>query len=88
MFYVYLLHSQKDNGFYIGYTIDIKNRLKRHNNGEVVSTKHRRPLSLIYYEVYTNEKDAQGREIFLKSGAGRRFLKKQLNNMHKELRLI
>jgi len=26
MFYVYLLHSTKDNGFYIGYSTDLKRR--------------------------------------------------------------
>jgi predicted GIY-YIG superfamily endonuclease len=30
MFYVYLLHSTKDNGFYIGYSTDLKRRLSEH----------------------------------------------------------
>lgn len=87
MYYVYLLLSEKDKGFYIGYTTDIEARIKRHNDGEVVSTKHRRPLKLIYYEAYVTEKDAKGREIFLKSGGGRRFLKKQLTHTYQELAL-
>lgn len=33
---------------------------------------------MIYYEAYLNREDATGREKFLKSGSGRRFLKKQL----------
>ena len=88
MYYVYLLHSKKDQGLYIGYTTDIEARLKRHNNGEVVSTKNRLPLEIIYYEAYINERDARGREEFLKSGAGRRFLKKQLVNTSKALTII
>jgi hypothetical protein len=35
---------------------------------------------LIYYEAYTEREDAEGREKFLKSGAGRRFLNAQLRN--------
>ena len=85
MFYVYLLYSQKDKGFYIGYTTNVKKRVERHNNGEVSSTKHRRPFKLIYYEAYIDESDAKGREVFLKSGAGRRFLKKQLSSTLKGL---
>jgi len=27
MYYVYLLHSTKDNGFYIGFSTDLKRRL-------------------------------------------------------------
>ena len=30
MFYVYLLHSTKDNGFYIGFSTDLKRRLSEH----------------------------------------------------------
>ena len=85
MFYVYILYSQKDKRFYTGYTEDITERLKRHNQGEVISTKFRRPLILIYYEAYINKADAKGRETFLKSGAGQRFLKKQLPNTLKNL---
>jgi len=86
MFYVYLLYSLHDKGFYIGYTKNIEERILRHNNnGEVASTKNRRPLKLIYCEAYINKADAKGREVFLKSGAGRRFLKKQLINTFCEL---
>jgi len=35
---------------------------------------------LIYYEAYTEREDAEGREKFLKSGAGRRFLRAQLRH--------
>ncbi len=38
------------------------------------------PWQLIYYEAYLNQADALGRERYLKSGAGRRFLKAQLRH--------
>ena len=65
---------------YIGYTSDLKRRVIQHSLGEANSTASRRPLKLIYYEAYIMEKDATGRERFLKSGAGRRFLDKQLRH--------
>jgi putative endonuclease len=76
--YVYVLQSQSDLGLYIGYTADLRRRLKEHQTGAATATAHRGPWRLIYYEDYVEEADARGREAFLKSGAGRRFLRKQL----------
>ena len=73
MFYVYLLHSAKDNGFYIGFSTDLKRRLSEHKRGASFATKSRGPWKLIYYEAYTEREDAEGREKFLKSRAGRRL---------------
>ena len=80
MFYVYVLHSTKDNGFYIGFSGDLKRRLSEHKRGASFATKSRGPWKLIYYEAYTEREDAEGREKFLKSGAGRRFLRAQLRH--------
>jgi len=66
MYYVYILQSLKDTRLYIGYTSDLKLRYKQHQNGEVESTKHRRPLRLMYYEAYKNKKLAEEREKKLK----------------------
>ena len=73
MFYVYLLYSTKDNGFYIGFSTDLKRRLSEHTRGASFATKSRGPWKLIYYGAYTEREDAEGREKFLKSGAGRRL---------------
>ena len=78
MFYTYVLYSEKDHGLYIGYSSDMKRRMKQHADGETLSTAHRRPLMLAYYEAYVYRIDAETRERFLKSGSGRRFLKKQM----------
>ena len=86
MYYVYILNSIKDNKLYIGYSEDLKKRFSDHNSGRVKSTKNRRPFELIYYEAYINKLDAQKREIFLKSGSGHRFIKKQLENYFRESR--
>ncbi len=66
MFYVYVLKSKKDNNNYIGSTSDLRKRFEEHNKGKVESTRHRRPLELIYYEAYKSEKDARHREHNLK----------------------
>lgn len=84
-FYVYILFSLKDKKLYIGYTENLKTRLGDHFNGKVTSTKYRRPLTLIHYEVFTNRDDAKSREVFLKSGFGRLQFKKALQNKLKKL---
>lgn len=79
-FYVYILLSLKDKKFYTGFTTDLKNRLSEHAKGDVRSTKDRRPLKLIHYEYFIDEKDAKAREVFLKSGFGRNQIKLALKN--------
>jgi putative endonuclease len=81
MHYVYVLHSTKDRKLYIGKTPDLKARIKKHKTGYVRSTKHRRPLKLVYYEAYILKKDAKRRERYLKSGGGRKELAKQLESI-------
>jgi putative endonuclease len=81
MYYVYLLESEKNKNWYIGYSSDLRKRINNHlsgNGGQ--TTKRQNDWKLIYYEAYLNKKDAIGREKFLKSGSGRKFLKRQLIN--------
>jgi putative endonuclease len=80
VFYVYVLRSESDSGFYIGFSTNLRARLRQHQNGDSFATSHRGPWKLIYYEAYTEREDAEGRERFLKSGAGRRFLRAQLRH--------
>lgn len=77
-YYVYLIENEL-GGWYIGYSTDIRQRVKDHNQGKNISTKYHK-WKLIYAELYLNKKDALGREKFLKSGSGRKFLKKQMKN--------
>ena len=81
MFYVYLLECQQDKSWYIGYTSDLKRRINDHQNGYGCrTTAIKKNWKLIYYEAYTEKQDAIGREKFLKSGSGRKYLNKQLRN--------
>ena len=70
---MYVLRSESDSGFYIGFSTNLRARLRQHQDGESLATSHRGPWKLIYYEAYTEREDAEGREKFLKSGAGRRL---------------
>lgn len=80
MQYVYTLKSLVDNNLYVGCTHDLKQRLILHNRKKVPSTAKRSPLILIYYEVYMDKRDAFAREPFLKTGWGKNYVKKVLQN--------
>ena len=81
MFYVYMLKSNKDNSTYTGYTNDLKRRFVEHNERKNISTKHKAPFELIYYEAYKSESDAKYREKQLKRFAqGNKALKDRLKN--------
>lgn len=84
-YYVYVLFSLKDRKFYVGFTLDLKERFKKHHSGEVISTKHRRPLALIHYEYFIDKEDAKAREVFLKSGFGREQLRQALKRTLRNL---
>ena len=70
MYFVYILQSRRDNGYYIGYTADLKQRLKEHNSGKTRSLRHRLPLDLIYAEEFDSKRDAKVREGQIKSWRG------------------
>ena len=75
-----MLHSLSDSGLYIGFSANLRRRLAEHQKGQAFATSYRGPWRLIYYEAYVEEEDALGRERYLKSGGGRRFLKSQLKH--------
>ena len=80
-YYTYVLVSQKDGHFYIGYTSDLWSRMNTHAKGLVTSTKYRRPLVLVYYEVCFSKESAIKREKYLKTTYGHRYLKNRIKEL-------
>ena len=78
MFYTYIIKSKKDGKFYTGSSSDLRKRLSQHANGMSSYTKGRGPFSLIYYEACLEEGDARSRELYLKSGMGKRYIQNRL----------
>ena len=79
-YFVYVLLSEKDNQFYTGYTSNLEKRIDSHNQGDVASTRSRRPLILIYFEGCINQQDATRREKYLKSGNGKIYIRSRLRD--------
>mgnify|MGYP000844604329 FL=1 len=66
MCYVYILECA-DKTLYTGWTVDINNRIKVHNEGKASKyTRARLPVKLAYLETYDNKIDAQKREWQIK----------------------
>ncbi|MCF8255590.1 MAG: GIY-YIG nuclease family protein [Bacteroidia bacterium] len=73
---VYILHC-RDGKHYVGCTVNLNERLKRHNRGNCNYTKSRIPLELITYIVFNDKYLAFKFEKYLKSGSRRAFMFKR-----------
>jgi putative endonuclease len=78
MYFVYLLKSKKDGKYYIGQTDNIERRFSQHNAGKNISTRNRRPLELIGYEIHETRDESRFREHQLKnhSDKKKKFIEK------------
>lgn len=74
MYYVYSLKCK--DGFYIGCTNDLFDRLERHKKGHIPATVDRLPIELELYFTIKDKYKAFEFEKYLKSGSGRAFVKK------------
>jgi putative endonuclease len=78
-FYVYILQSiTPPDHFYIGRTEDLRDRLHKHNAGEVPHTAKFRPWRIKTAIAFTDHDRAVSFERYLKSSSGRAFTKKRL----------
>lgn len=74
---VYILKCSNGQ-YYTGFTTNIKNRLKTHDNGEVNFTKDKLPIELVHLSLFANKQKAYDYERYLKSGSGIAFRNKRL----------
>lgn len=75
MYYVYVLWSERDKKFYIGYTNDISRRINEHYQGKVHSTLRMHKPKLIFSEGFVSIIDARRREKYFKTTKGKKALK-------------
>lgn len=82
MYHVYILENIVDDSWYIGFSTNVDRRLLEHNtkSGGKFTRQKSGQWRLIYLEGYLHKLDALGREKFLKSGSGRKFIKNQIKN--------
>ena len=81
-YFVYLIGCNKNNKLttYVGYTSNLKKRIKLHNEGKGAKFTKGRKWKIIYYEKYKKKRKAILREIYLKKN---RKLRNLLKNKYK-----
>ena len=78
MYHVYILRSLKyQNQTYVGYTLDVQERLKNHNSGGSIHTASGKPWELIMFLSFHDDQKAREFEYYLKTQSGRAFLSKR-----------
>jgi putative endonuclease len=79
-YYSYVLRSLENGMLYKGSTENIVNRLATHNSGKVRFTSRHLPWELILVEEFDSRADAMKREKWYKTGVGREWIKKEIQN--------
>ena len=79
-YYVYMLLSKGDKPVsYIGYTNNLKKRIKLHNSGKGAKFTRGRKWKLIYKEKFRSKSKAISREYYIKKN---KTLRNKLKNEH------
>ena len=79
MYVVYVLQDNKGK-YYKGFTNNLARRFSEHKSGQTKSTKIMSDLKIVYTEEYETLLEARKREVYFKTAAGRRFLKKVMRS--------
>lgn len=80
MYYVYVLESLKYGKLYVGFSTNLKERVRDHLAGKSRYTKTILPVKLIFYEAYIEKSDAKRREKYFKTTKGKTTLRTMISN--------
>ena len=77
MYYTYILRNSETDRYYVGFTPDLKNRLEKHQKGQVFSIKSNPNYNLEWYCAFKTRTQVLEFEKYLKTGSGIAFMKKR-----------
>jgi putative endonuclease len=75
MYYTYAIKSKERNYIYVGLTNNPERRIAEHNSKKEKTTRSYAPFIIILIEKHETRIEARKREIYLKSGIGKKYLK-------------
>jgi putative endonuclease len=78
MHYTYIIQSKVDKRYYFGSKVDLKKRIRVHNEGGSSYTSKYRPWKLKWFAGFSSKILAENFEKYLKSGSGHAFSRKRL----------
>ncbi|MFA7298113.1 MAG: GIY-YIG nuclease family protein [Candidatus Absconditabacterales bacterium] len=64
----------KNGKHYIGSTNNVERRFNEHQRGKVASTKHNRPLQLLFYKRFITKEEAHTKELWLKKQKSKKMI--------------
>ena len=78
-YFVYVIGSLKKSKpkTYVGWTKNLKERLRKHNSGKGAKSTKGRKWKIIYHEIFNSKEKALRREYYLKKD---RILRKELRD--------
>jgi putative endonuclease len=75
MYYTYILYSKKADRYYVGYTSDLEERLKRHHDHKISYTSKRGPWELVWFKTFDSKSEAYACERLIKRKKAENILK-------------
>ena len=80
MFYIYILHADSSEKFYVGYTADPDRRIIEHNHADrnTFTSKYRPWKMVALFEVSEMEGEAVKIERFIKKQKSRKLIEKMI----------
>jgi len=64
----------KNGKYYIGSTNNLQRRLQQHQKGQVTSTKHVRPIELLWHKTFATITEARQMEYYIKKQKDRNYI--------------
>ena len=77
---VYVLLEEEKRRFYIGYSANLKRRVREHRGDRVHTTSRYDSKELIFYESFQSKQDALRREKYFKTTKGKKALRLMLRD--------
>jgi putative endonuclease len=81
MYFVYIIQSQADSSYYVGYTRNLEKRLIYYNLGKSKYTKRKMPWKLVYKEFIETKKEVLKREKQLKNWKNRKAIERLISKL-------
>ncbi len=84
MYTVYIIYSPTLDRYYIGFTQDITDRLRRHNSKSKGFTNRSNDWSIVHVESFSQKNDAMKREKEIKGWKSKKLIEKLIRDAGSE----
>ena len=74
MFWIYIIYSQRLDRYYVGYSLDLEQRVADHNRGKNTYTKKGIPWDLKHEEKFASKEEAMKRDRYIKAQKSRIYI--------------